>query len=228
MAASGAHGIVAERHTITTLVAGRGPDRITADFYPVGSGFDARRSTPPSGGINTQRKVVMRKVIFGNKRRKVFAALATLLLAGVTAVAFYALTGEGTFVTEGENTQTITLSATKMTPEQHLIPGTGGVVFNVYAEVNEGEAFVHNVEVSSITTSTPECNPAWFTAKMYFQTNEPEGWPNEYTTVGPENVKLMKEEKTQLPNGGILYFTDEPVNQNACIGATIEVHLRTS
>ena len=140
------------------------------------------------------------------KKAKAAIAVATagmLSVGGAAAFAYWSTTGTGGgTATASSGGGTVSLHATF---DQGIVPGTSEPVTYTADNANASSTMVGNL-TPTVTTSSDQCLPAWFTA-----------------TASSGSVLVDGKSTGTQVGTGTLAFADSPANQDACKGATITI-----
>jgi hypothetical protein len=164
----------------------------------------------------------MRHLTRTRRRKIVTTAVAVFLLAVASAAAYYLVFGDGA----GEGSATLGSG----TPEPLTLTATfasglkpGGEEPVTYKAENKTKALGEVATLTAtVSTSTGGCNPEWFRA---------EGKDGFGNGGGPLTTPVMiaKGETKTISTEDILVFKEESsVNQSACEGATVTLHLAST
>ena len=164
----------------------------------------------------------MKNRLFGNKRRKVTAALSTLLIVAASALAFYLLS----YMFEGEGKSKIgpaTPTAETLTVSVPTITGPGQTEALTISSKPPTEvklAAGAKLTVTITNNKEPECKSSWF--KLETPTGELAA------LLGTGSVKAVTFPAGVSSSLNTLYsvsprveFKEEAVNQSSCEGAEI-------
>jgi hypothetical protein len=151
----------------------------------------------------------MSRIRRGTRRSTVLAGLVVLGLAGVAAFAYWTTSGEGT----GEAHVASPTSSLRVesAPVEGLSPGVSKEMTVTVRNVS-GTQSVHTERLESLLTG---------------DSNEATGCKKTWFSVSPATQSLVKElgpGETETANVTITMAAAEAENQNACKGATVDLH----
>jgi hypothetical protein len=147
-----------------------------------------------------------------SRRATIGAALVIAALAGGGAFAYFTVSGEGTGEAKVENPAT-GLEVSSL-PVEQLAPGVTKTQTVTIRNSSSGNVRLHTLKASikgnSHSGLTPPCENSWFTVSPAT------------TSFGTEGIELKAgEAKTAEVSVTML---NAEVSQNACKGATVEIH----
>ena len=143
----------------------------------------------------------MRKLTKKSKVIAVAASVALVAVGGGTAYAYWTTTGTGTG-TNSTGGGTVTLHASFAAG---LAPGNS-VPVTYTADNSSNTGTVVGALTASVTTSVPECLPAWFTV-----------------TATTSNSSVLANSTGTQVGSGTLAFLNDAANQDACKSAVVTV-----
>jgi len=145
----------------------------------------------------------MRKLTKKSKVIAVAASVALVAVGGGTAYAYWTTTGTGTGTgTNSTGGGTVTLHASFAAG---LAPGNS-VPVTYTADNSSNTGTVVGALTASVTTSVPECLPAWFTV-----------------TATTSNSSVLANSTGTQVGSGTLAFPNDAANQDACKSAVVTV-----